>query len=341
MGLFSWVRAKPRADRRSLLDEAVVQAGIAQVVEQVDPRLRLIGNYQKRLKPAVEVALCYAAELVARLPAAREASAKSWNTDPTIHALFASVADLRTFFGGSKGLRALFSSPEANRNEGFAMVTMSRREHKRFGTRSEGDTIQRDVMQTSVDFFDRQILAPSGSEEEVRSSLVGRVFEALVLHTLADLAARRSRKDSLERERAVLKNRLKILQGKPADVGSPFEPGIIGTHDLEAVREELDRNERELHEVLTGTQTLDDSLAHVNAVLGQPDKQFSLASITMQLDRMNIRVDEHQSTSGEPVSLMEATLVGKPPRVGLLVNFPRSDMPPERDLLKEARRYLG
>ena len=341
MGLFSWARAKARAREDSPLDEAAVQAGIAQVVEQVDPRLRLIGNYKKKLQPAVEVALSYAAELVARLPPAREASAKTWNSDPTIHALFASVAEVRTFFGRSKGLRALFSNPEMNLDEAFALVTLSQREHKRFGTRSEGDTIQKDVMQTSVDFFDREILAPSASEEEVRTSLVGRVFEALVLHTLADLAAKRSRKDSLKRERAALTSRLKILQGKHVDADSPFEPGVIGTGDLEALRDELERNEQELHDVLKQTQTLDDSLMHINAVLSQPEKHFSLASITMRLDRMNIKIDENQSQAGEQLTLMEATIVGRAPRVGLLVSFPRSEMPPDKDPLKEARRYLG
>jgi hypothetical protein len=341
MGFFSWAKAEPRGAEGSLVDETALQAGIAQVVEQVDPRLRLISNYQKKLKPGVEVALRYAAELATRLPAAREASAKTWNTDATIHALFTSVADLRTFFGRSKGLRTLFSSPEANLDEGFAMIAMSRREHKRFGTRSQGDTMQRDVMQTSVDFFDRVLLAPAVSEDEVKRRLQERVFERLVLHTLADLAARRSRKDTLERERAVLKSRLKILQGKPVDTGSPFEPGVIGTHDLEVVRDELARNERDLHDVLTRTQTLDDSLAHVNAVLGQPEEHFSLASITMRLDRMNIMMDEHSTKVGEPVTLMEATVVGQAPRVGLLVKFPRSEMPPEEDLVKQARRYLG
>ena len=341
MGLFSWAKAKPRAPEGPLLDDATVKSGIEQVVEQVDPRLRLITSYQKKLKPGVEVALRYAAELAAGLPPAREASAKTWNSDPTIHALFSSVADLRTFFGRSKGMRTLLSTSDGNLEEGFAMLAMSRREQTRFGARSDGDRIHRDVMQTSVDFFDRVLLAPATTEEEVKRRLQERVFERLVLHTLADLATKRSRKETLEREHAALKSRLNILQGQSVDEASPFEPGVIGTHDLEAVREKLARNERDLNDALTQSQTLDDSLAHVNAVLSQPEKHFQVGSITMRLDRMNIKVDDGASNDGDPVTLVEATVVGQEPRVGLLVKFPRSDLPPEEDFVKQARRYLS
>ncbi|NJL59161.1 MAG: hypothetical protein HC887_05450 [Desulfobacteraceae bacterium] len=68
-----------------------------------------------------------------------------------------------------------------------ALLVMNYRDKKIFGTEMDGEIIKREVLQTSVDFSDHEIVAPMISEEETRKELSLRALAMLAAHSLQDI----------------------------------------------------------------------------------------------------------------------------------------------------------
>ena len=99
-GLIDWLRrlvggSPERASETDALPEARVLELIEEVVEGTDPRIRALGNHQRRLAPAVHKAHAYFAQAVAEIPAAVAVDRSTWADDALVHALLFEPASTR------------------------------------------------------------------------------------------------------------------------------------------------------------------------------------------------------------------------------------------------------
>jgi hypothetical protein len=85
---FSHLRVRS-AERR--LKETEIGLAVERVVDQVNPRLRGLGGYRKRLAPVVEECLNRARELAGQVPGPVRVDRRAWATDPCVNALFGGV----------------------------------------------------------------------------------------------------------------------------------------------------------------------------------------------------------------------------------------------------------
>ena len=68
--------------------EAEIQLAIEHVVDEINPKLRAVSNYRKKLRQAVERALAHSTEIVASIPGPIEVNRSLWSSDPMLRAFF-------------------------------------------------------------------------------------------------------------------------------------------------------------------------------------------------------------------------------------------------------------
>lgn len=323
-------------------DPQHVSATIARVA-QLQPQLRLARHYERRLAPAAATALTYLGDMVAALPPPREASAAAWSTDPYLHAYFVSGDELVQAISRSADLRAHFAAHSAA-PEAFAVLGMAMTERHVLGVGLQGDTLRRDVPQTTVSFSDHQVRMCGPTDAALRTEIVRRMMEQLALEGLAHTAADKSRRDELERERALLKTRLQLLEhqgaGMRAVLGSEASADAGEQAQLAA---QLDDNERQLGALGMRADALDRELEHVRAVFAEPARHLYVETRHLRLDRMNVILDAHSPQAGDDFEFQIARVPATPPRMRAftLIRFARADLLPEKNKFEEAAQLLA
>ena len=326
--------------------EAADAQRIGEAIERVmklHPHLRLARRYEARLAPAVVTALRYTDGLLEALPPAREASAAAWAHDPYIHAFFVAPDDVPRAISRSADLRAHFER-HAGSAEAFAVLGMEMTERHALGVGMEGGALRRDVPQTTISFSDHQVRLCGRTEADLRREIVERLLDQLALEGLARIGTDASRRDMLERERALLGTRLQLLERQGAGIhamlGSDAAPE---SGELARLQEQIDENERNLAALGLREHALDRELDHVRAMFAEPDKHLFVTTRRLRLDRMNVVIEGGGAQAGEDVEFNVARVPGTPPRMRAFatIRFARADLLPARSMLDEAGRLLS
>ena len=105
-------------------DDTLIATTTEAIVDQVEPRLRMIGGYQKKLAAGVRKTLAHLRALRDALPEDGLVLARAqWGRDPRGNAFFARADDVPDFLGRSRPLRSMFkTNPQCT--EGFALLAM-------------------------------------------------------------------------------------------------------------------------------------------------------------------------------------------------------------------------
>jgi hypothetical protein len=332
-----------RTDRPAAVQDRERVSETVERVMKLHPQLRLARQYQKRLAPAVATSLGYMRELVDSVPAPRQASSAAWTGDPYIHAYFVAPADVPAVISRSADLRAYFDR-NGDVPEAYAVLGMELTERHILGVAQEGDTLRRDVPQTTLSFSDHQVRMCGRTDAELRDEIVQRLLDQLALEGLARTAADKSRRDELERERALLKTRLQLLERQGTGIRALLgSDATADANEVARLETEVEENERNLTDLGLRAEALDRALEHVRAVFAEPGRHLYVSTRHVRLDRMNVVLDEHSTQAGDDFAFQIARLPTTPPRVRAfsLIRFARADMLPEKSMFEEARQLLS
>lgn len=319
---------------------------INEMVERImalHPHLRLARRYRARLAPAVATSLNYFVDLVKSLPAPREASAAAWSSDPCIRAFFVNANEVAQVISRSADLREHFER-NPNAQEAYAVLGMEMTERHILGVGLEGETLRRDVPQTTLSFSDHQVRMCGNTEAELKMEIVRRLLDQLALEGLAQIEAGKSRRDVLERERALLKTRLQLLERKGTGIRGMLDSADDAKSDeLAQLQTEMEENEQNLASLGLQTEALDRDLETVRCVLAQPERHISLSSRRVRLDRSNIVLETGSTQEGAELDLRFARIPTTPSRTRAfsLVRFARANLLPAKSMLDEAARLLA
>ncbi len=346
MAVLEWMR------RRQAGTDARSKRDIDQLTERVtrlNPRLRLVSHYQRRLRPSLEQALAYVHDIVVGFPAPLTASCHAWGTDPYIHAFFATPDEVELTFSRSPELREFFTeSPDTP--TAFAVLGMSMSERRTLGVALEGDVLRSDVPQTNINFSDRKITIIASSDAALREEIVRRIFDQLTLEGMGRYAAGKSRRDVLDREQTLLLARLRLLERQGTGLRS-----VVGSADsvrpadkadktdkADDLREHIAKNEAELAQLAPKTDVLDCQLDCLIEAFQDARNSFTLARTPLRLSATNVLLAPDSTAPSTDIDLLTAHIPGDPPLVRSfsLVRFARGDMLSSRALLDEAERLL-
>ncbi|MCK9381662.1 MAG: hypothetical protein M0P95_11460 [Sulfuritalea sp.] len=160
-------------------DPATRQA-IERAVESVDPLLKLVFGYERKLAPAVSRALDYCAELVAAIPGPVDISSRAFGADPLVHAIFAGPGDIAEMLGRSREVRQFLADPgQGAAEEFFALLGMRPREKTVMGAALRDGMVQTDLPQQLLYFADHTLWGLGGSYETTRQRLQAAAFDSL------------------------------------------------------------------------------------------------------------------------------------------------------------------
>ncbi len=334
--LFSGFREKRRqreiSKAAARARERKLQDAIEHVVDEIDPRIRALSSYRKKLRPCVERTLAYCSDLVTRVPESIEASSKSWSRDPMIKAFFSTAGDLRRIFSHNNEVRDFFDQhPDA----GFcyALLSMERSERTTLGMEMRGEVLKRDIKQVSVSFTDHWIVKPSSSEEELRKNLEQRAFDVLISYALERITELIIARDSLEQQNHLLAMQLKIANLRNKSLAPPRGNRESTNSDTGDLREQAAHTGQALEQAHARLTTLDDYIDRIADVLGDPQAHLKLNPVSMCLSGMNIKLDKLSTATGHTLELSEASLGKNLKRILSIVRFPRDDLLPKQSFL--------
>ena len=294
------------------------------LVEETYPKVRLLPRYEARLQGPLENALTFINRLVDTMPEAVACSRSTFIADSRTNAFFASPDEIGQIFSQSREVRDLFST-NPGVSECWALLCMRMAEADGFGIALEGDQLRREVLQTSISFSDHQVVSPGCSEDEARQALKCCIFRSLVAHIRRQLMG--TKKSRVDRE-----TQLRVLRGR---LRSARDESV--RQNIEA---ELKALEARPHEGPTLT-ALDDYLEFIRSALQQPEAYVSRRDLEIQIDRMGVKVSDLQPSQNLPLPLTEISVASHAPRIAALVRFPRTELLPEIDFMREANIFLA
>ncbi len=325
-----------KSEAGAKVDAALVDAAIDRALEATDPRLRSLGGHRKRLGPAVRRAIDHVIALVDRLPAAVEASARTYGQDARLSAFFASPDRMAEVFGAD---RALFEFLQSREGAGIepvvALLVVERTEKKVLGMAMQGEHVQREVSQVQVSFDKHRLLDPAPTAGEHRRLLMRRAFDQVLTVALTRITMASKERESLEAGQSVLRAKLRALQSS--------NWGLAGQEageppDAAALEAKLADIEKQLEATGTGSATLPRHLDLLVETLEKAPEQLYAQPLSILMDRLGIRQDQPGGTNVQ-LDLVEVRNSTGQAIVVLPVAIPR-DAIRKRDILAEARKLL-
>lgn len=325
MGLFDFLfKSFDKSDTTSGDDvrphDELLEA-VDRVVKLSHPNIHYVTHYRKKLMPAVEHTLKYADELVVQLPPPLVIDADSWRTGPFVQKAFMDKNAFTEFFSQSKYLNKFFQ--KTNTNRCCALLVMTHKERKTLGVELDGEIVRRDVLQTSIDFSEHQLVAARATEAETRKELSLRVLSLLASHSLEEIMSLIALKKDMETEKQILEikmnlrdslvqSRKSLLPDASETPGEPSDAGnLIGEIDkeIEKVRVQLKKPEDYLH--------------HVTELLYHPDQFFKSVPVRMFVNDMNIIVKSDHPVDADEIIFTEMTTSAGFRKAVVLVDYRR------------------
>jgi hypothetical protein len=335
--LFQSLFDSGRRDVASHSDELIVRA-TERAVDGTDPRIRALPGYQKKLRSGVAHAIDHVVTLVESLPPALDLDPRSYGTAPELTLYFASVEHLREVLERDPTLNQWRSSAAAaSAGRAVMLLLMTLQERNVLGVALEGEILRHGVAQSTVSLSSHQLIDPSGAEEETRRLLKRRAFDHLLALALGRMAAVGTERAELSRERDLLRRKLTALAAGHWGFDGT---GSEGPADRETLQRQLESIEAQLGELRSSAGTLQQHLDIAVDVLARAEQNFWSTQRALIVDRMGVRQSQATALAPEVGITVLCNAAGRS-LVARLVSIERERLPAQRDLLRDAERYLG
>lgn len=342
MAISGWFKRQLAEWQEKSRERAQIDRGLEEIIDAVDPRLRSVSGYKRRLEPAALRAYDYAVKCAEDIPAPIEVTRDRWVRDPNLRAYFASADSMQEVLDGSQSLRRFLSSTEAmNAERVFVGLGMRLDERKGLGHALHGDTVQSDVVQTTVSFNDHNVALVATSEEELRRKAVRRILEELATRAMQQIMGKRLRRDSLAEESAVMRWKLKIYERGAQGLGTLSHDQEVYERHAENLRQRLDETQSDLQSLLEGAGTIEDFMRLTIEVFDTASDDIIFEPFTLLVDNMNVMRKE-QDKDAKELALTRVRIGRRRPRVvqmlSLSPDYVRTD---PRAAIRKAARALG
>ncbi len=303
--------------------DEVAQA-IEHVVEGIEPRLRLVPAYQRKLGAAVKKALSHIDHTVDRIHGPLQLDRSNYIQVPEVNALFASPDELDGMFNDSDDINKFLCQPrELRLEEAWALLCVCKEEKTVLGMELSGDAVRRDVVQTTVNFYDHKLMAPADNADAVRAGIKKCIFDALITHGLHHIVGLKMQRRELEDQHRILHARLRARQAAGNGLSSLLASVDSSAQPQASVEEELRETEQRLRQLPPSHSVLDAYLEEIRAIMDNPADFISLEEPCYCLNQMGIQVDCDSASPAHQVCFSELHIAKVLKRVVTLVQFRR------------------
>jgi len=315
---------KRHQDRQKLLSRAVDA-----VVAGTDPRIRAIGGYRKKLCPAIRTSVRYVEHIVAQIPGPEPLAPSQYGTNPTIHACFSSVSDLRDLLAATPDLHpGSDASSAGQRKFVYAFLAMERQEKQVFAPAMVNGMLRHDVAQTLVSFANRRVVAVARSGHFARRALMRMAFDDLIASALDHLAEQQQRQQSSSRRSEIQRMRLQALRRKREGLGDLMAGSSKHDHEIGKLEKGLQQRDTAANEPPRAVHTLEDYLDQVVEVFSRPEQYLPFQLNTIHLTRMNRKLPAGAQDDVNAIQMAEAQNSDGLLMSVFAVRIPRNEIPP-------------
>lgn len=317
MALLDWFRQSTPKISTEQVSPALIEASIDYVVKMTDARLTLVNHYRARLEGPVTRTLQYLGTLRQDLPAIRNVGPNAWSQDPCIRAFFARPTDFLNAFSHSQALHN-FTANIAVTKPIYTVLAMDMHEQKHFGVGLQGDTMVRDVAQTTLNFEQPRLRMFAATEEELIRSMFRRLLDELAIIALERMQAEQDERRELEEHRSLLSARLATFRQRGAGVDSFLGQAgdTLSESESGQLLKQLEENETRLAALGSPSETLDRQLDYLAEVLAEPMRFIKVELRHPHINNMNIVVAEGKGTE---IEFTHVSVARTPPRNHVLV----------------------
>jgi hypothetical protein len=308
----------------------VLNEAIERVVDGIEPKMRYFPGYKKILNNSVATSLVYIGNLVDTIPEPIFISEKNFFTDPQLKAYFVTIANIHDIFSSNTELRDFFETPENdNLMEACGLLCMNETEKKVLGMELHGDVIERDVMQTALNFSEHKILSPATCEADVRKGIKQCIFDALITHALQEIVELKQQKQGLDSQRSLLKSRLKIRKSR----GDNLSKMLTSASEAELsvnIEQKIAENEKKLQQHPASWDAPRYYLEITKNIFAHPENFIGIKAKSFNITQLGIVASEKNSQSVNTIHFNEILIANVLKRVVAIVRYPRSEMLPRK-----------
>ncbi|SAK77795.1 hypothetical protein AWB80_04667 [Caballeronia pedi] len=334
MSMFNWLFRREdttaREDVRQALDRIVAVA----------PQVKLANRYEPRIASVIVKTLDHAHELVAALPAPRDATPGAWADDPWLRAKFATPDDIAKVIGESRDVRDWFDGNIAA-DYAFAVLGATLVERRVLVSAVENGAMRSDVARTAVGFEDKRMRFCSETDEALRQELVQRIVEQFALEAMSRVANQEARRDALQEHRALLNARMHMLGRRGAGMSSLIASTDVAG-DATRLQRDFEENEAALSALGSVADSIETQLQTIVDLLAEPAALISLTHRELCLNQMNLLMEAGCDGPHADIAIELAHLPTQPPqtRAVEIVRIARRDVPPAGAAFDEAARLV-
>lgn len=302
---------------------------VEHIVDELDSRLRMVPRYERALSEPVAGVLRHIDSVAESIPGPVICSRSSFSDDNYVNAFFASPHHVQEVFSQSEEVRHLFDE-SASAEDCWGLLCMSFEERTQPGLTLVGDDVRHDVMQTSINLGNHQVVSPGVDESSARCALKCCMFDAFLAHIRRQIIAASSRDQALQARLQALRARLRRETYR----------GGSGA-DVTATQREIDALERQSVDGDAQLATAGGRLDFLVDVLSRPEAFISADPCLVHIDRRAVKLEPASPGKAADLRLSRIRIASQGPRVAALVRFPRSELLPRPDMLKQADLFLA
>jgi len=300
--LGAWIGSLWRHLQPHEQEDSLAQA-TDRVVQIADPVIRQAKRYRQVLADPIAGSIKYFHLLSQTVPGPIVLDPKRYYDDPTVKALFASPDELDEVLRFNPEINKL--RKQGQRGEMVAMMTMLQQERTIFGHKQDGEMIVRDARLQAVSFSDHRIVAPAADVEATRNGIVNRGLEVLATVAMERITTLRAKKAELQGKKEYLQGMVKILGGRSHRQELFAAPTTHNREELRKVERMLAEVDQELEALRQQIALPEQSLAHLEGIMRQPESMLVARQLTLRLNWMGVRVDDEPGSEGNDITLAE------------------------------------
>lgn len=307
--------------------EALVPELVEFVIDETDPRLKVVPGVRGKLEPSVRRTLAWLLTIGEQIPkTALTLSPGEWAGCPELNAIFPGPDDIGRALADSRELQDYFQA-EPGTASVHAWLGAERQERRILGMDMSGDVLRQEVPQTTVSFANPRVVFPAATIQDARVELGTAILRGLVAVAMERIESAQARVKNLGERKAMLQVRLRRLKGRGTGIdafaaGNGGQALQIGETEA-ALKQTLD----ELAQSKSESVGLDAWLGEIQDVLDRPGDIVQVVQVPVRVNRMGVQVAA--GTAG-PVNEFSIAEIRRPPdfrRIVTMVTCARADMP--------------
>lgn len=260
-----------------------IKKEINAVAERVDPSIKSVRGYKKRLLPVLKRCHSHCKDIVGQIPGPIVLDSAHYSSSPLIKAAFSDHKEVAALLERVDEEQLASHDQDQTR---VALLTMTHSEKEFFGTSREGQMLVADARLTSVTFSDHKVVGIATSLGESHQRLEKVIFDVIIESAANELRERRADLGTLLEQRDKLRVMSKMF-GEPSEPESRVTEGERETK-IDKVKGYLEETESSLSAAREDAETAGDRLDFLVDFLSKPEAVMDIQISSLRLDWSNV-----------------------------------------------------